>query len=411
MAGTVISGGLGITGKIWSKGGIVVERSTAVGSRASGVSIGYDSVAWAANGTITDANRHMSLVSNVASSGTYLNMRNLTATNGWDMVVEGVGNNRFIWQSSPISGAAGTTWMTLDSVNGNLTLNGTNDSSSVATSSLYTLGGIYCTKTIRSAGSTVTTTINGAVTSSVTNTNVGSSAYAQRTLGNDGANSAIWFLNSSARTVDGGANTMTLRNDAGAVRLLSAGSLGLSLAATTGNAVLDGTLTVSSGLDAASATNGGSATIAGGLAVAKSTYIGGNLVVTGTVSITGAVSTPTLTTTAGDMVNVTTLVVKTARMVVTNNQNMLYVSFKVTPTAASLNTQFTFTLPGRTTAFVENLDMDNGQCSGFTDTTNLVVLQNVLCTGVPGATKAVIKFQSVSTAVHYLQAFVSYSAV
>jgi hypothetical protein len=379
---------------------------------ASGLTIAYDdSMVWSMNNVITNTDRHFSIISNVAQTATCFNMRNLTTTNGWDMIVEGDGNNRFAWQSAPISGEAGTTWMTLDSVNGNLTLYNDNDANNKESASLYTLGGIYCTKNITSSELTVTTSVDSAVTCNVINTNAGTNALSQIEFVNDGDNTASLFFNSSLRTADGGANTLTLRNNAGKVRVQSNGGLGLTLEETTGDIVLDGTLTVSSTTDSSSSTDGGSATIGGGLAVAKSTYIGGNLIVTGTVTVADAVTNPTVSTLVADMVNITSLAIKNATMVIVNNQNMLNISFKVTPTAGSLNTQFTFNLPGRNTLLVESLDMDIGQCSGFTDPTNLIVLQNVLCTGVPDSTKAVVKFQSISTNVHYLQVFVSYNAI
>jgi hypothetical protein len=73
----------------------------------------------------------------------------------------------------------------------------------------------------------------------VQNTNAGSDALAAFRLKSDSASSFIGFLNSSGRTNDGGVNTATLRNDAGALRLQAAGgynnSLGITVAATSGN--------------------------------------------------------------------------------------------------------------------------------------------------------------------------------
>jgi hypothetical protein len=409
VAGTVISGGLGVSGKIWNRGGMVVETASSVGSRASGVTVSCDSSAWTADGLVVDADRHLSLVSNVASSGTCFNMRNLTATNGWDVIVEGSLNNRFVLQSAPASGANGTTWFTLDSVTGSLTLYGTNDASATTAASLHTAGGIHCAKGIVATGSTVSSLVNGSVVSAIGNDDAGVDSCAVLELRNDGVDSASLFLNSSARTADGGANAATLRNDAGALHLQSQGGLGVTLAASTGDVTVDGAVSILSTLDATSSVDGGSATFAGGLAVAKSAYVGGDLTVTGAVTMIGAVSAPTVTTAAADMVNITSLSIYSSKLVVVNNQYMLYLTFTVSPTVESLNTQFTFTLPGRTAPLVQNLDLDTGQCSGFTDTTNLVVLQNVLCTGVPQSSKAVVKFQSVSTSTHYLQAFVSYA--
>lgn len=77
--------------------------------------------------------------------------------------------------------------------------------------------------------------VNGAVAKRVRNTNSGSSAYTTSYVQNDGASACHLFLNSSTRSADGGTNTATLRNDAGGLRLLSSGSNGINIAATTGN--------------------------------------------------------------------------------------------------------------------------------------------------------------------------------
>ena len=64
---------------------------------------------------------------------------------------------------------------------------------------------------------------NGEANLKITNTNAGSSAYSIFRLGNN-VTDAVMFLNSSTRTLDGGANNMTIRNDAGALRLQGSGS-------------------------------------------------------------------------------------------------------------------------------------------------------------------------------------------
>lgn len=402
-AGTVFTGGLGVTGKIYNKGGVVIERTASVvGARATGLTIAGDSVAWVSNTTFTDANRHLSLISNVSNSAVVLNMRNLTSTNGWDIITEGSGNNRLIFQSAGVSSLTGTTWMTVDATNGNLTLNSTQ------VGSLTTAGGISCAKNITCSGLTASFSTNGEQMLAVRNSNTGTSAYSIIRLGNNVGDSFI-FLNSSTRTIDGGANAMTMRNDVGALRMQSKGGLGITISETTGDVTSDGKVTVMSTEDATSGT--AAMMTSGGLLVRKSAYITNNLVVNGTVTVQGAVTNPTVTTTAGDLLNVSTLTVKSAKVVTTNQQNVMYITFKVTPTVASLNTQFTFNLPGRTTLLTEELDLDNGQCSGFTDTINHIVLENTLCTGVPNSTKAMVKFQSVNTTIHYLQVMVSYAAV
>jgi len=361
---------------------------------------------WTDNVTMIDAYRHVTLVNDATSGATVLSMRNLTAINGWDLIAEGTGTNRLAWQSYAVGTDVATTWMTLDSTTGNLSVKSTN------ASSVDTAGGMTVAKNITCGGLAVTNgTDDAEVGIVVQNANNGTaSSAALRLYNNTGTTTgAKLALNSSTRTIDGGANNLILRNDLGGVTIQGSAQMGIDVTAA-GNATLDGSLIVSSNADATSSTSGGAATVLGGLAVAKSGFVGGNLTVAGTLNVTGATSSPTVTTVGADLVNVSTVTVKSARLVTNNDQRALMATFKVTPTAGSLNTQFTFNLPGRTTNFVESLDLDTGMCSGFTDTINYIVLQNTLCTGVPDSTKAMVKFQSVSTSTHYLQVYVSYIA-
>jgi hypothetical protein len=65
----------------------------------------------------------------------------------------------------------------------------------------------------------------------VQNTNSGSSAYSALTVATDQSNFNI-FKNSSTRTVDGGANTTTIRNDGGPLRLQSNTGMGIWVGST-----------------------------------------------------------------------------------------------------------------------------------------------------------------------------------
>ena len=75
---------------------------------------------------------------------------------------------------------------------------------------------------------------NGELGHKIHNANSGSSAYSILRMGND-ISDAVMFLNSSTRTVDGGANAFTFRNDAGDLRLQALGGVaGIQIKATTG---------------------------------------------------------------------------------------------------------------------------------------------------------------------------------
>jgi stress response protein SCP2 len=73
----------------------------------------------------------------------------------------------------------------------------------------------------------------------------GGDAYAVMFLRNNNAGSGcFWFLNSTTRAVDGGANTATLRNDAGRLRLQSLGGNGILIYETSGHVEIGHRLTV-----------------------------------------------------------------------------------------------------------------------------------------------------------------------
>ncbi|WP_378105674.1 tail fiber domain-containing protein [Chryseobacterium sp. sg2396] len=68
----------------------------------------------------------------------------------------------------------------------------------------------------------------------VKNTNTSATSYAGLTLSNGSTAAFNMFLNSAARTADGGSNAVTLRNDLGSINMQSVGGNGLSIAANTG---------------------------------------------------------------------------------------------------------------------------------------------------------------------------------
>lgn len=401
-ASMTLSGGLGVSGKVYTSNSIILDTFATIGKKASGLTVSSNSTTWTSGDIISDNNRQVSLVSNTLNASVVFNMRNLQSVNGWDIIVEGNGNNRMIWQSYSIAETASKAWMFLDSVTGTLTITSTNDATSGNSSSLHIAGGIYAEKRIISLDKVQ-------VENELKITNTGNSDFNSMSLQTDVGSGGIVFVNNSTRVSDGGANAMTIRNDSGDVRLQSSGGKGILLTATTGAATLSSSLTVSSTANATSTTSGGSLTVNGGLAVQKDVFIGGNVTLTGTLNVSNSVTSPTLTTASGDFVNITTLTVKSAKLTVTNNQNSLVALFKVTPTADSLNTQFTFSLPNKTTNLGERLDIAC-QASGFVDNVNLVVLENILATGVTSALKAVVKFQSVDNTIHYVQVTVVYDS-
>ena len=88
--------------------------------------------------------------------------------------------------------------------------------------------------------------VNGANSIIIDNPNTGSSAYSSLTLVTDGIGNFNIFKNSTTRTSDGGVNTVTMRNDGGAMRLMSNTGSGM-LIDTSGNVTVYGALSKGSG--------------------------------------------------------------------------------------------------------------------------------------------------------------------
>lgn len=187
---------------------------------------------------------------------------------------------------------------------GGLSIKNTTDATSFATGgSLTSAGGAAIGKNLYVGGNTVIGSGNpivGARVLALVNTSNNSSSFSIMSLGNDGASTLNIFLNSSTRAIDGGANTATIRNDAGSLRLQGSTALGLNIASTgvvtstnttastsnsTGGFIFNGGIGIIKTTNATSATNGGTFTTAGGIGVAQDAYIGGMLDVNGITNL------------------------------------------------------------------------------------------------------------------------------
>jgi trimeric autotransporter adhesin len=143
-------------------------------------------------------------------------------------------------------------------------------------------------------------------------------------------------------------------------------------------------------------------------------YVNGNSNLNGNVTISGTIN-------AGNsvpVVNTFTSLINIAsgpsavnsKMNLNGSEVHLWVTFSVTPTATHSNTEFQFNLPNISTDIGANRYYVSAQLNGWTDDTNLTVLQNILCTGVASSNKAIVKFQSASTSVHLVQIYLRYTA-
>lgn len=175
-----------------------------------------------------------------------------------------------------------------------------------------------------------------------------------------------------------------------------------------GALVVIGGIAISCSENSNSYTSGGALTINGGVSLQKDLYIGGNLYIDGTVSAGGSVVSPNIT--FSNLVNCTFNSYFNNNLTTISNMGLLIFSFTVIPTVDSLNTQIEFTLPGRSNVLTNRGDIIIS-VSGYTDDTNVISLFNVIGVGVLNQTRGLIKFQSVSTGLHYFQVSCQYLLV
>ena len=169
---------------------------------------------------------------------------------------------------------------------------------------------------------------------------------------------------------------------------------------TTGALIVSGGVAISETENSSSTTSGGALTVNGGASLKKDVYIGGNLYIAGTVAAGGSVTNPVITFI--NNVNCTFYEYFNSNLVTISNIGMLTFGFSVIPTLASKMTQIEFTLPGKSNTFTRRGDITIS-VSAYTDDTLVIPLFNIISVGITGTIRALVKFQSVSTALHYLQ--------
>ena len=191
-------------------------------------------------------------------------------------------------------------------------------------------------------------------------------------------------------------------DDSGKVTILTTLT---SSSSTSGAFCVNGGISVATTEDASSLTQGGSLTVAGGASIAKSLYIGGNLVIDGNFNASGSVTTPTLN--FSNTVNCTLIGYDNSKLIKISQEGILSFGIRVTPSVVSENCEIQFALPDKTTSFVQRNELIS-TCSGYTDDDSIIPLFNVICVGVKGETRGLIKFQSASTGIHYFTVICRY---
>ena len=161
-----------------------------------------------------------------------------------------------------------------------------------------------------------------------------------------------------------------------------------------------GGISISATANATSYTSGGGLTVNGGVSVKKDLYLGGDLYISGALTAEGNFVPATLS--FSDPVNCTLNEYRNSNLMFIGGSCILNFELSVIPDSADRNTQITFSLP----EIANNLSYRGQvliQVSGYTDSNELTVLYNVLSVGIPGTKTALVKFQSASTDIHYLQ--------
>lgn len=192
-------------------------------------------------------------------------------------------------------------------------------------------------------------------------------------------------------------------NSSGRVHVVSTA---LSKNSSSGSLVVSGGIGITCTENSESSSNGGSLTVGGGGSFSKDLFIGGNLYISGSISSDGSVLTPSFTFSSTD--GCTIVGYTNNKLLSVSTEAIFSFSVWVTPSAASRNCEFQFSLPYRTNGFFYRGDFIS-TCTGWTDDDNVIPLFNVLSVGVKGASRGLVKFQSVSTATHYFSIICRYT--
>jgi hypothetical protein len=175
---------------------------------------------------------------------------------------------------------------------------------------------------------------------------------------------------------------------------------------TSGALVVSGGIGVIATENASSFSAGGALTVAGGASIAKDFFVGGNLFITGNLNASGSSTAPEITFT--NAVNCTLTSYDNNKLLTVSQEAIFSFVVLLTPTVASANCQIEFTAPGRGNGF-ETRGEYIATCSGYTDDDEVVPLFNVISVGVKGENRGLIKFQSVSTGIHYFTLICRYT--
>ena len=180
----------------------------------------------------------------------------------------------------------------------------------------------------------------------------------------------------------------------------------ISESTTSGALIVSGGVAVSATENSINVSAGGSLTVAGGASIMKDIFIGGNLFITGKFNAGGSSKTPEITFT--NNVNCTYTGYDNNRLLTISQEATLSFVVWVTPTVASTNCQIEFDLPERQNNLANRTEY-TASCSGYTDDDEVIPLFNCISVGVKNQKRGLIKFQSVSTGIHYFNLICRYT--
>ena len=175
---------------------------------------------------------------------------------------------------------------------------------------------------------------------------------------------------------------------------------------TSGAFVVTGGVAVSCTENASSFSSGGALTVGGGGTVMKDFFVGGNLYITGNLNATGSATVPSMS--FMNEVNCTLTGYDNNKLLTMSQEAIFSIAIYITPNAASENCQIEFSAPNRTNGFEDRSQLI-ATCTAYTDDDDLVPVFNAICVAVKGENRGVIKFQSVSTGVHYFDIICRYT--
>ncbi len=302
-----------------------------------------------------------------------------------------------------------------------LTSSTSNDTPDNATKALtVTSNGYVGINTTTNINSPLTLPSNNFISSSTKDGFIGMiAANTNSTSSTDGAKIIVYGNDDMSN----GGNVQLHTGTSGSVQVFSQGTERLRVASsgvtnlyntttsqssTQGAFVVSGGISISGTENSQSPTRGGALTVAGGASISKDIFIGGNLYITGNLNASGSVLTPVMSFSNTDSCTVTAH--GNVNLINVSSEATLSFYVEVTPLAASQNCQFQFSLPDRITNIVNRGELV-ATCTGYTDDSSIIPLFNCICVGSSGSTRGLVKFQSVSTGIHYLTILCRYSRV